>query len=376
MLTRNLTTYSIAAMPLLIAALSNASCRQLECAEGTVERDGICEVDHAFEAARCGPFTQLNGSDCVPIYEPTICDPLSSVPETDLVTGVITCKGICVGCSQPLPCPTPLPGKMSVCGRLYDVETDQQITAETQGAEGTPCDQGGIAQGPCQLELKFYSALEFANNPTGAPELGYESLLLDDCGRFVAKSVDMAQLGFLGIGVDDREGSGSDTQRLTGVAMTFTAGGVGNGVRAYSLTRATDNKWGMTTGFSVADRGAFLAFFTYQNAPADGVRIQTPRGTDRIAYDYYFTDSVVDPVTSTVLTRSTIDEDGPNNDNRTGLNGAALLVNFGVTPNIAGHTGEGGIPGTCAWEEQNAAEIPGVLFVSSRRALMGTSACP
>src|SRR5688572_13600242 len=98
----------------MIAAMSPAlvSCQQLECGEGTMERDGECVTGVGVEPGDCGAGTHYDpaeGGSCVPDFPPTECGP-NTAPEPDPVTGVIRCVGIGGGtCADPLACAPPGP---------------------------------------------------------------------------------------------------------------------------------------------------------------------------------------------------------------------------------------------------------------------------
>src|SRR5689334_22675307 len=110
-----------------LVPLASSSCKQVECAEGTIERDGRCEPALVTtETAKCGPFTELQGDRCVPQFSPTECDLATTTPSLDPETGVVTCVGTGGGggCGTPLPCPAGTGStKLTVCGQIYDFET-------------------------------------------------------------------------------------------------------------------------------------------------------------------------------------------------------------------------------------------------------------
>src|ERR1041384_4050239 len=107
----------------------DAGCKSTDCGEGTVERDGTCEpANEVVGEAECGPFTELQGDKCVPMFPPTMCDPNTTAEETDPATGVTTCVGTGGGgCSAPIPggCPAPATGKQTLCGRLYNFQDNE-----------------------------------------------------------------------------------------------------------------------------------------------------------------------------------------------------------------------------------------------------------
>jgi hypothetical protein len=339
------------------------SCAQLECADGTIERDGTCvAADTDPDDANCGPGTVLGDSgQCEPELPPTVCDELSTVPEVDPVTGNIVCVGVGGpgGCQANLPCPTAASGKVTVCGRLFDVETDEPL--EAASPTFMPCDNGGADDGPCELSVTFYDALDFAGNPTGAVPIVPTEFTLDDCGRYVAKDMTRPQLGFLGIGVDD--GTGGD-YRLSGVAIPVSAGLTRNNMKTYVARESTNLLWSNADGVNLSpsfvDRGVFVSIFQYDGDPVAGVTVTDSNGA-RPNDDYYFSDT--DPFTRTMVVPG-----GP-----TGANGTALLLNSSLVE----HSGAGAEPDGCVWPSDLAASIPGVMFINPRNAETPAGAeCP
>ena len=143
------------ALVLVPAALA-ASCKAVDCGDGTTEKDGSCvAASQTVGNASCGPFTVLQGTQCVPMFPPTMCDPATTGEDTDDM-GVTTCIGTGAGgCSAKLACPAPTDGTQTICGQIYDFETNQPF-AQT-GAIGTPCATGATT-GPCALGIKAYDA--------------------------------------------------------------------------------------------------------------------------------------------------------------------------------------------------------------------------
>lgn len=252
-------------------------------------------------------------------------------------------------CAIARPCPSASPGRVSVCGHLVDVETDEQLRAEFPAY--AVCGSGSEAtDGACQLAITFYDALDFAGNPTGATPLGVSEFLLDDCGRFIAHDVQRPSLGFLGIAVDDASGA-PDDHRLTGVAFPVSSGQVLANTKVYGLATTTDAAWTAQAGLGGStfnDRGAVLTLFTDSTGgPVSGVQVRS-NGSVRPADDYYFGDA-------TPRTRTTVDADLT----ATGPNGASLLLNSALVE----HSGTGGEPSGCSWSSSLAASIAGVVFV-------------
>src|SRR5262245_60721800 len=107
------------------ACSSLASCKTIDCGEGTIESNGTCvPADDVVDPATCGPGTVAEGGQCVPEFDHVECDPETTVPERDMLTGVITCIGTAAGFA----CPDPESDKMTICGQVYDIENNMPFS--------------------------------------------------------------------------------------------------------------------------------------------------------------------------------------------------------------------------------------------------------
>lgn len=346
-------------------ALSTGCVDALDCGDGTIEQDGVCVgASSVADPAQCGRGTYYDPPSltCVSDYKPVQCDPMTTVEVVE--DGVTICVG--VGgpgdCSTALVCPSAAAGKVTVCGRLLDVETGQPI--EVDGESTAECSAG--SPGPCSLELGFYDASAFASDPQNAPPLAYQELYVDECGRFRATNLDPpANLPLMGIGVDDHPSSGNDDYTLTGVGFPATAGQTVDNVRMYVVRASTDMMWtesaGRPFGFTTfGQRGAYLGIFRRGDTPVQGVTLTTNNET-MAALDYYFSDS-----NSSLI--STIDPD----QNATGANGAGLMTNMGS--NFYG--GQGGEAAGCRWPTTQGSSFTGVIFAQEKIMVRGMTGEP
>jgi hypothetical protein len=254
-------------------------------------------------------------------------------------------------CSTELPCPAASPGRVSVCGRVRDVETNAVL--EQPGATGEPCDPDApTADGPCSLRLAAYAALDFAGNPTGTPPLPTETYRLDTCGRFVLGNVVRPTLGgYMGIGVHDASGTGD--RLLSGAAFATQSAETRTGADVWSLRRTTDDAWQTSSGLageSFHTRGAVLLLFRHGDEPVSGVTAIVG-GTTVPSQDYYFSDSTPDSRTTVAPGQAT-----------TGLNGSALVTGT----SLVNHGGDGGEPKGCHWVDALSTSIRGVMLVAPR----------
>jgi hypothetical protein len=359
----------ITAFTALALTTLGASCELLVCGDDTIERDGVCvAADLTPDEGTCGQGTHLENGECVPTHPTTWCDETTTIEDVT-PEGDILCVGVGGGasCASPLPCSQPEAGKMRVCGRLFDIETNEPIEAE----EPTTLRCTEVAEdGPCSLQLKYYDALGFANNPTAAQPIPtdedaprgsppIEISHIDDCGRFIATvSVSGAPSGFLGIGVTDADDApvGVDNWALTGVALPTTNRIAG--FRAYAMRRATDVKWTESAelgGDSFAVRGTFVPIFLHQGQRTAGVTIRREGSADA-DNDFYFDDENPEIISNIAPAQAV-----------TGVNGAGAFIRRG----LVNFDGVGGLPDGCTWPSQLAGVIAGVVFVQEK-----VSVCP
>jgi len=259
-------------------------------------------------------------------------------------------------CQLELPCAAPQAGKASVCGRLWDAETDLPI-ASVVGAVGARCNAAApTADGPCSLQVRFYDALDFAGDPVGAQPLQVpDGVYVDDCGRYRGIDMPRATFGFIGIGVDDAPGT-ADRHVLTGVSTSNAFASLpATGFRAYVTRHTTDQAWTTSAGLggqTFGQRGVLLAVFRYHDQPVAGVAVR--RNSAAIpADDYYFGGTTIGRIS--VETARTV----------TGANGSALIIN---SPTPIAHDGVGNEPAGCVWPSTLGASIPGAVFVQLKDA--------
>jgi hypothetical protein len=352
MMTKTIFLLSALLAPL---AFSQVSCTQLECGPGTTEKDGQCVLPNDSRPdspTYCGEGTHYDDASrgCISDLPPTVCEEDTTIADVG-PDGVTTCVGIggVGGCD--IACPSPDPGKISVCGWLRDAETDDLIGG--MGEDGSRCDPlNRPATGACAIEVDFYDALMFAGNPTGTPALEPDELVTNNCGRFTAKNLPAPALGFLAIGVDD----GTATEYLLGgVAIPSMANLKRDDLDVYAVRTSSDTKWSesaLTPFGSFHARGAYLGIFTHRGVPVEGVVI-TENGSPQPSEDYYFDDT--DP-----FERTNIDSSRTS----TGPNGSGILVDSALV-NHSGQGSEGMLEG-CMWPTDLGDAIPGVYFVHPR----------
>jgi hypothetical protein len=337
----------------LVAVVGATGCKNVECGKGTIERGGTCApADETTSAAACGPFTVLQGTECVPMFPPTECDPTTTTPDVDPATGVTTCIGTGGGgCAAPFACPPPTATKQTICGRIFDLETNAPF-ADT-GATGAKCTTPA-ASGPCALQIQAFDALVFGANPTSATPLVVGGVDIDDCGRYRVKDISLGGVGpYIGLGFDDAGAVFGPTgvTVTVGIATPMIANDASKDVQGWVVPMSTTDKW-TASGGPPLSTGYYVPIFVQHSTgfdPQSGVTFLQTMGSGTQAF--YFTPA--ETTRTTIVGAATM----------TGANGTALVTGADVADNLA-YTGTGGIVDTtnCKWETHAGATLPGIVF--------------
>ncbi|MBL9019131.1 MAG: hypothetical protein JNL83_33390 [Myxococcales bacterium] len=336
--------------------LALTGCKELECAEGTVEADGMCKPSNGmFSNAMCGPFTVLQGDKCVPMFPPTECDPTTTEVDVDPATGVTTCIGTGGGgCASPLPCPAPSAGKQTICGQLYNLEDNEKYAQMTPAPSGAKCTPGGATDGPCALSITAYDAIQFGTNPMTAVPLAVGDVYLDDCGRYRVTDITPPAGPFVGLGIDDfttgNRGPAGVTNTV-GVAIPKQISMATKDFEAWIAKKSTTDMWTSSGGPPISG-GYYVNIF---RARHEGLENQagvtaTKGGQPNTANDYYF--APAETARRTIMAGASV----------TGANGTAIITNAAVSEGPA-YAGSGQIPAECIWEAHAGASIPNIVFV-------------
>jgi hypothetical protein len=336
-----------------------AGCKSVDCGDGTIERNGTCVASsQTIGTAICGPGTEPNANLCVPSFPPTMCDPTTTQEDVD-ENGVTTCVGIGGGggCSAKIACPSPTDGKQTICGQLYDFETNQPFADPS--ATGGPCTAGCMAtSGPCALAIKAYDAVVFAGSMGASGQLTTGPVYIDDCGRFrVSEIAQPGPPGLIALGVDDAApppGPGGITNAV-GIATAAAPNTATKDVEAFIVKPSTTASWGATPSLAA---GIYAPVFRTNKTGTDlaaGVTVtfapmsNPTQMSPMPARDFYFA--------SGSTNRTTLDA----NANATTTDGTALVSGATLTEVYSG--AGGGIPSTCLWEVHGGAAVPGVVFI-------------
>lgn len=331
----------------LVAALI-PSCRSVDCGVGTTERNGSCIASsQTVSAARCGPFTELHGDSCIPMFPPTVCDPGTTAEDTDKGTGVTTCIGTGVsGCSARIACPVGTGGKQTICGQIYDFETS--LPFAQAGATGAQCATGATA-GPCALGVRAFDAGMIT--PTGGGALPTGPVYIDDCGRFRIPDVSPPGApGLIVIGVDDIAQPGPmGLANPAGVAIGSAPNGATKDVEAFLAKPTTIAGW---SSLMLSDGIFALVFHSKFTGTelASGVTMTRNTVPGDAAHTFYSAPAMTN--------RTTLDA----NSHVTGANGTAFYHITGAMSTDM-YSGTGGLPSGCAWESHLAAALPNQVFV-------------
>lgn len=351
-------------LPLFAALLGG--CDSVECGDGTIERDGACvAADQTVGNARCGRFTMLVGDMCVPMFPPTVCQDGTTLPDVDTGTGVTTCVGTGTGgCDAPLACPIPSDGKQTICGRIFDFQTNTPFAiaapreARCTGPEG----------GPCTLGIRAYDAILFAGNPATMP-LVVADTYIDDCGRYRLTDITPPAGPFVALGIDDATQGPGGTTNPTGVATPTAPNTATKNLEAFVAPAATTTAWQSSGGPAISG-GIYAMVFrasrtgTTNNRGVTATLRGTPMPQNPGREDHYFAPE--DPARTTIEPAATA----------TGVNGTALVTGA-TTADAVEYSGSGGLPAECVYSKHAGAATPNVLFIQVLRPTNAPSAtCP
>jgi hypothetical protein len=357
---------------IIAVLLAHTGCKETECGDGTIERNGTCEPSTtSVDDAKCGANTVVVGDQCVPVFDPTVCDPATTDEDLDPTTNVTTCVGSGGGgCGAALACPQPSSGNQTICGQLFDIENNEPFQA--MASTGARCDPANpAASGPCALRMNAYDAIAFAMNP-GTTPLAVADTYLDDCGRFRFSDISPpAGSPFIAIGMDDLDptkvGPGGVTN-ATGVATPKAVDMSTKDVEVFTVPATTTTKWAMTGGPTIAT-GIYTMIFRQKRAPSKltqaGVTVikgAPPNLMPTPGTDHYFI--------NTDVSRERIDAAA----NVTGANGTALVTNVTLAEGVYSGAPTG-LPTECRWSAHPAQTVAGVVFVQILRPVNGTGTC-
>ncbi len=348
---------------LVLPAALAASCKSVDCGDGTTERDGRCvPSNETVGTALCGPFTELRGNQCAPTFPPTLCDPATTAPDVDEL-GVTTCVGTGAGgCAAKLACPAPTDGTQTICGQLYDFENNQPVAQP--GATGAQCAQGATTL-PCSLGIRAYDAVAFATI-SGTMPLTTGPVYIDDCGRYKVPGITPPSGPFVALAIDDADPTKPGplgTTNAVGLATPKAMNTATKDFEAFVVRPATSAGW---TGGPPLDamNGIYAAVYRGHRAGMDlaaGVTF-TVNGNPDVNRDYYLTNTA---------NRTAVDGAAT----ATGLNGTALFTKATLANEL--YSGKGGLPPECVWDGHPGASIPYVVFIQIFRPTNAPSmTCP
>jgi hypothetical protein len=241
-------------------------------------------------------------------------------------------------CSEVRACPAPLAGHFMICGRILDVRDSAPV----------------IFHDAEQLRVGFVDAAALVQDPATLPDFRVST---DECGRFL--SADAAHVGVTvpssgRISVVVRDDMGAFTPTV--ITLSALRDAQATDVRAYATRAVQDEDWSIGQMPSFVTRGVLVSLFLnsrglpappYPGEPFAGVAA-TVNGSVLQGNDFYFSDPAL-------FSRLSVDA----LQDTTGVNGTALLVDIGQAE-ISGAAA----PVGCAWPQQPAGTIPGLVQVA------------
>ncbi len=340
----------------LLSAFAQIGCEpSLTCGDGSLEIDGTCVAEALTPTPTCGAGTVYNAVSGV-------CE----VAEVALgygVCGDFTARvtrddglPICVGtggsaCGIRPPCPEPEEsGNMTLCGRVYELETSDPLSNDIDSTEVME-----------RITGKVYEPIGYIDKPNSAVPIGV--LSFDGCGYY---AVEVAKPfgGNIGIVLDDAETAATDVFVPTAVAAETPEAGTLQ-LNAFVTRNTTDMAWAQMAGnpegaATLSERGVYVPIYIdttgtptgpFEGSPTAGVTVS--RGTNPTSeLDFYFADQGE-------LSRSQIDP----SLQVTGRNGTGIVFS---DPGIGtDYSGVG--PAGCTWEEGEAGMVAGTVFAQVRR---------
>lgn len=263
--------------------------------------------------------------------------------------------GTALQCSSSLTCSAPSSAsKQTICGQIYDLETNAPLA---EGPVGTPC-TAVTASGACSLAIEAYDAIAFGTNPSSAPPVGHGAIEVDTCGRFRIPDVDVSAIGgpFVGLVVDDATGRGTaGTTVPVAVALPKVAGTASSGVETWIARESTVARWSYSRGPALSE-GVFVPIFRAHQvgtAGTDPFELQSGVTVTRggsVTEGFYFG--------ATALERATVDAAAA----ATGANGTVLVRNASISEAVV-YGGDGGLETGCRWAPHAGMSLPHTVFV-------------
>lgn len=290
---------------------------------------------------------------------PALCDDGCAATDDALMGSAITCTAECSNPQQM--CDLPGAGQFAACGRVYELDDMQPVTAATHDVT--------------RMEIRVYDPIEYLQNPSTAVPVGYAAI--DGCGYWEAQDVPTTFSGFIAPAVEDCSAGGAaaigctvsaaDAYVATGAAARALDGEIEWGWVVYATTQAvnsaltTQAQANGYTGTSLAQTGVFAPIFIdysrpavlpYGGTPAEDVSVllEGVPVPDLPNRDWYFEDP-------SRLLRTDV---APASVDVTGANGTGV---FAPAPALGNYSGSGGLPSTCSWRETLATSLSTVYFV-------------
>ncbi len=365
--------------------LVQTGCNQLECAQGTREKDGKCVpvvVVGGDAGLACGPGTILVGNQCLASED--ICGPNTKaeaiLDDAGVPTGGFVCKG--QGGTEMPTCPDDFgpAGEFCVTGQVVYFIDDQGNYMKT------PLADANASEDSTWLGVKVYDPIEYARDPQAVP---LATAQVDPkTGYFRVVGVPEPPNGSVAMAIDELDAEHEDIVAQTATPYLAKAYQNLEGTQAYVVTTAQVADWTAQVGGPSAleaigcpapatgerdllNCGTWLGVFRKgdQFEPGDVVegvepRITNAAGSTPLDPDttfYLGIDSngevqIDDPTEGVVWS----DADGPHE--WTGILGAVIRPRAGVRQ-YTGNCGPGMERCGCLWKAIQGGSVEGVILI-------------
>ena len=238
--------FVIAAAVIAVSATALAGCEQVECGEGTVDKNGVCVPVNVPDAtdteSLCGPGSYWNDDLGQCFVDPAeVCGPGTEVKWNEEHTSFVCTS---TGQSDLPECPPPDDsGNICINGWIkWLVNPDD----ETSFIKDTITDASLLST----MEIVIYDPLDYASVGSESQPLGYATI--DPAtGTFIATGIQVPGNGYIGIVVRDKgwnDESEPVNWAFTGHAYKTTAGENRTGLVAVAVSKELLDRWRQRIG--------------------------------------------------------------------------------------------------------------------------------
>ena len=151
--------------------------------------------------ATCGPFTMLQGDQCVPMFPPTECDPARPRGHRHA-----TASSTCIGTgTAPAAAARSRARPRRPASRRSAARSTTSPTTRSSPRPARPARSARPRRRPDRARCRVvaYDAIAFAHNPTTTAPQATGPVYIDDCGRYRITDITPPGGPFLALGFDD-----------------------------------------------------------------------------------------------------------------------------------------------------------------------------